>query len=182
MTAPGAGGKTWIVPVVSLLRAPGSRRREVRSGRVGELSVAGSTVPAGAEASVDAVLAAIEGGIEVAGLVTAPWRGECRRCLRPVAGELRCELRELYRARAHGESPESDEETYPLHGDHLDLAPLLRDALILELPVAPLCGAGCRGLCPSCGADLNDGRCTCPAPSGDPRWAGLEGLRSEPPR
>ncbi|MGH9057807.1 MAG: YceD family protein [Acidimicrobiales bacterium] len=171
-----------VVRVASLLRAPGSRRREVRSGQVGELSVAGSAVPAGAEVSVDAVLAAIQGGIEVAGLVTAPWRGECRRCLAPVAGELRCEVRELYRARAQGEPSGSDEETYPLAGDHLDLAPLVRDALTLELPIAPLCREGCLGLCPSCGADLNFGPCACRAPPPDPRWSALEALRGEQPR
>ncbi len=78
-----------------------------------------------------------------------------------------CEVRELYRPRqpSHEATRTPDEDTYPLEGDHLDLRPLVRDALLLELPLAPLCQEDCRGLCPTCGADLNLGPCECrPAP------------------
>jgi uncharacterized protein len=55
------------------------------------------------------------------------------------------------------------------------LRPLVRDALLLELPLAPLCREDCRGLCAHCGADLNDGPCDC-APPRDPRWDALDVL------
>ncbi|HUJ65482.1 MAG TPA: DUF177 domain-containing protein [Acidimicrobiales bacterium] len=170
----------WLVPVTSFRRATGSRRHELRSGRVGELRVAASVVPADAEAVADAVLDSVDGGIEVTAIVSAPWRGECRRCLKPVAGSLRSEVREMYRTRRPHEAPEADEDTYELHPDQLDLEPLVRDALLLELPLAPLCHEGCLGLCPTCGADLNEGPCPCPSPSGDPRWAVLNVLRAGP--
>ena len=48
-----------------------------------------------------------------------------------------------------------DEEAYPLAGDELDLEPLARDAVLLELPLAPLCAEDCPGLCPTCGANRN---------------------------
>jgi uncharacterized protein len=186
----------WLVPVTALRRQPGTRREERRAGRIGELSVAGSVVPAGAEAVAVAVLDSILGGVEVAADIRAPWQGECRRCLRPLTGELHCEVRELYRPRAgdagkpgsgapdprrgpadrgHHHS-DLDEDTYPLEGDQLDLRPLVRDALLLELPLAPLCRADCQGLCAQCGADLNAGPCDC-APSRDPRWDVLDALR-----
>jgi uncharacterized protein len=83
----------------------------------------------------------------------------------------------MYRPRGDGEAPGEDEETYPLVGEHLDLRPLVRDALLLELPIAPLCRDDCRGLCPTCGADLNEGTCACEDPTSDPRWSVLDRLR-----
>ena len=52
----------------------------------------------------------------------------------------------------------------------------MRDAIVLELPMAPLCREDCRGLCPQCGADRNEAECGCVAPR-DPRWANLDVLR-----
>jgi uncharacterized protein len=167
----------WLVPVTSLRRGIGCRRHESRVGRIGELKVAGSSVPGDAEAEADAELTSIDGGIEVAAEVAAPWRGECRRCLRPLTGRLRCDVREVYRPRHAGEAEDEDEETYPLVGEMLDLSPLVRDALLLELPIAPLCREDCLGLCPTCGAELNEGPCQCPPAAGDPRWSGLDVLR-----
>jgi uncharacterized protein len=170
----------WLVPITTLRRHPGSRREEQRVGPVGELGdlkVAGSVVPAGASAEAAAVLdAVLGGGIEVTGEVRAPWEGECRRCLRPLSGELRCQVRELYRPRGAEEAADPDEDTYPLSGDQLDLRPLVRDALLLELPLAPLCRPDCRGLCPLCGVDRNETSCDCVGADRDPRWAALDAL------
>ena len=170
----------WLVPITSLRRSTGSRRHELRSGRVGALQVAASVVPADAEVVADAVLDSVDGGIEVTATVSAPWRGECRRCLKPVSGRLGCEVREMYRPRRAQEGPDDDEETYALDPDQLDLEPLVRDALLLELPLAPLCRPDCPGLCPTCGADRNEGPCGCPEPVRDPRWAALNVLREGP--
>jgi uncharacterized protein len=172
--------RRWLVPVTTLRRSTGVRRHELRRGRVGELRVAASTVPADADITADALLDSVDGGIEVTATVSAPWRGECRRCLKPVEGKLRCTVREVYRPRGGQVGPDSDEDTYELQPDHLDLEPLVRDALLLELPLAPLCREDCLGLCPTCGADRNEGSCDCPSPSGDPRWAALNVLLEGP--
>ncbi|HVA74043.1 MAG TPA: DUF177 domain-containing protein [Acidimicrobiales bacterium] len=188
----------WLVPITTLKRSPGTRRVESRTGRVGELAVAGSVVPRDAEVTADATLDAVGGGIEVTADISAPWKGECRRCLKPVEGRLAVHVRELYRqheaagGRAHAHprdhphqarphpADEEDEETYPLHGEMLDLQPLVRDALLLELPLAPVCSDDCKGLCPTCGADLNDAPCSCGDAPTDPRWAALEALKGDP--
>jgi uncharacterized protein len=68
-------------------------------------------------------------------------------------------------------------ETYPIAGDHIDLEPMTREAVVLGLPLAPLCRPDCKGLCPTCGAELNRGPCGCPPPATDPRWAALDALR-----
>jgi uncharacterized protein len=167
----------WLVPVTALRRNVGQRREESRVGRLGELTVAGSTVPAAADVEVDVVLTSVHGGIEVAGTVRAPWQAECRRCLQPVRSELVTEVRELYRP-SGAEGGDPDEETYELGSDHLDLAPLARDAVLLELPLAPLCRPDCAGLCPACGADRNTTACDCAGEVLDPRWAALDSLRA----
>ena len=97
------------------------------------------------------------------GHVTRPWTGKCRRCLAPASGPLEVPVRELYTEDGDGE------ETYPLVGDEMDLEPLVRDAVLLELPLAPLCRPDCLGLCPFCGVNRNEEACSCEAPT-DPRW------------
>lgn len=133
-----------------------------------------SRVPAGADATFAGLLECIPGGIAVTGQAWAPWEGLCRRCARAVGGNETVEVRERYLESAE----EGDEEAYPLVGDLLDLGPAIRDAVILSLPLAPLCDEDCKGLCAQCGADLNEASCTCKAPI-DPRWATLDLLRSQ---
>ena len=171
MTAP-----PLVVSIAALRRGHEHRRREQRSGPIPGLRVTGSAVPPGGEVDVDVMLELVDGGVVVSGSVEADWSGECRRCLTPVRGHLVAPVRELYQPRADGD----DEETYPLNGDQLDLAPLARDAVMLELPQAPLCREDCAGLCPTCGADLNAGPCGCSPSGGDPRWSALDALRSDP--
>lgn len=170
----------WLVPITSLRRNVGAQRAERREGRLDGLSVAGTMVPRDVDVVADVLLTSILGAVEVTGTVRAPWQGECRRCLQPVRGELESSVRELYRpadAEAHGEA---EDETYEMGNDYLDLAPLARDALLLELPLAPLCRPDCAGLCPTCGVDRNIEPCDCAVEAVDPRWLALEALRSDP--
>ena len=130
-----------------------------------------SEVPAGAAVRFDGQLESILKGIVASGEVRSSWIGSCRRCAGPVGGELEVHVRERFR-----EGAGDDDEAYPLEGDLLDLGPMVRDAVVLELPLAPLCRQDCRGLCPECGSDLNAGDCGCEGPR-DPRWATLDLLR-----
>ena len=161
----------FVVNVGHLLRSPGERRREHRSGPVAGLRVTGSEVPADAEVVVDVVLDAVPGAVVATGTVTAPWRAPCRRCLTMAAGTVSAEVRELF------EDEPDPEQTYPLTGDQLDLEPLAREAVLLELPQAPLCREDCAGICPTCGADRNVAPCLCAEAAPDPRWAALDALR-----
>lgn len=136
-----------------------------------DLAVLGVEVPGGADVVVDLVLTAYPGGIAVTGSVEAPWRAECRRCGGRVDGAIHVEVRERF---VEGDRAD-DDDAYPLDGDLVDLEPLVRDAVMLALPIAPLCAEACRGICPECGADRNTGECGCATPH-DPRWAALEAL------
>ena len=168
----------FVIHVAALRRNPGTRLHERRSGHIGGLTVSGSSVPPDAEVTVDAGLELAGNSIVVTGTVTANWVGECRRCLGPVTGDLAVPVRELYERRAQRPHGLEGEETYPLDGDSLDLLPLARDAVLLDLPLAPLCRPDCAGLCPTCGADLNAGPCGCPSEDVNGRWAALDALRS----
>jgi len=166
--------RPFAVNVAVLRRTPGRRRHEVRSGRLPGLEVTGSRVPPAAESTVDAVVEAVHSGVVVTATVDARWEGECRRCLGTVTGPVHAEVRELYEPTSDGE------ETYPLHGDVLDLSPLVRDAVLLELPLAPLCRPDCLGLCAVCGANRNEGDCGHSETPPDPRWAALGELSVSP--
>ena len=172
----------FVVHVARLRRDLGSRRHEVRRGPFDPLGTAGppregdSSVPAGAEASADVWLESFGGGVMARGTVSAPWRGTCRRCTTQVGGELVVSVRERF-ADPPGPGEPEDDLAYPIEDDALDLGPMLREAIVLELPLAPLCQDDCAGLCPHCGVDRNVESCRCVAPH-DPRWASLDVLRT----
>lgn len=137
---------------------------------------ADSSVPEGAHGACNFVLESYAGGIMVTGTVRAPWQGVCRRCTAPVAGVLDLSMKERFcDPPARGE-PE-DEESYPIVEDAVDLGPMVHEAILTELPLAPLCRDDCLGLCAHCGVDRNEEQCDCVAPR-DPRWASLDVLRS----
>src|SRR5256885_950634 len=77
--------------------------------------------------------------VSVKGEVTAPWRGDCRRCLRAVEGELTARVEEIFDVHP------IEGETYPLEGERVTLEPMVRDAALLALPLAPLCDEACPG-------------------------------------
>jgi uncharacterized protein len=166
------------VGVTELLRHPGSRldvQRVVPAADLGELVVGASRVEPDSDVAVDLVLDSQPDTIVASGTVSALWTGECRRCLEPVVGELQQDVREVF-----GEVPEGEEDTgdfYPLDLDQVNLEPLVRDAVLLSLPVAPLCGPDCKGPVPDAFVDGDDEDADeAAAAVPDPRWAALDAL------
>ncbi len=163
------------VPVVELLRRPGNRRHLRLEVPVGGLTVVDSHVAEGEPVTVDVELEALTDGVVVTGVLSVAWESACRRCLRPVHGVATAVVREVF-----AERPVSDEQ-WAFDGEELDLEPMVRELLLLELPLAPLCREDCAGLCPTCGADRNEGACGCAQRPVDPRWQALEAWRGGPP-
>ena len=167
--------KPFVVNVADLVNKPGARRRERVQGRLaGPIIVVDTALRTEIPVTVDTLLDWVSDGLLATGTVEGAWEGPCRRCLRPVQGTLLVDVQELF------EPTPRDGETYPLGHDRVDLEPLARESLILDLPLAPLCKDDCRGLCPTCGADLNAGDCGCLPADADPRWAALDVLRLGP--
>jgi uncharacterized protein len=109
----------------------------------------------------------------------------CARCVEPVEIPLSGEFDLIFRpSTADAEATERSitaQETeigYYLE-DSLLLEDVLREQVLLSLPVKTLCKPDCKGLCPRCGADRNSHPCTCDAGLSDPRWEALAGLRSQ---
>ncbi len=169
----GTRARHFLLDVTPLRTQPGSALRVQRSGPLPGLRLSASAVPDGADVAVDAHLAWASEDVVVTATIRAPWSGSCRRCLGEASGEVVAEVREVYEPTSDGE------ETYALEGSQVDLEPLVRDAVLLGLPPAPLCDEGCRGLCPVCGANRNEARCSCDASPPDPRWAALDALRDQ---
>jgi uncharacterized protein len=107
----------------------------------------------------------------VTGSAVAPLAGECARCLDPLTSSIEVSFQELYRYLPDpGEDKDDGEERF-LDGDLLDLEPAFRDAVVLALPLSPLCKDDCRGLCVECGAKLAEvGPDHGHGDKVDPRW------------
>jgi uncharacterized protein len=135
-------------------------------------------VPVGAELELDLQLESVMDGVLVTGTATAPVTGECGRCLGPVSDLLTVRFQELFVYPEASVSPEQDDddEVAQLVGDFLDLAPTVRDAVVLALPLNPLCREDCRGLCATCGERLDDLPDDHEHDTTDARWGALSGL------
>lgn len=124
-------------------------------------------------------------GIRVTGNITGTIRMECTRCLEEYRQELDIETDEFYRRPGLGavtsdgrqlpQEEVGEEDEYIISEGLIDLNLLVNDAVMLSLPIKRLCRDDCRGLCPHCGRNLNEGECGCAGESVDPR---LEGLRA----
>jgi uncharacterized protein len=149
-------------------------------------------VPSDGEIYLDLRIQAVDQGVLASGYLSSEAVGECTRCLDPVTFEIEEEFQELFhypadprhkpkgqgRERSKDEPNEievgDEDEILEMEGDFINLDAPIRDALVLNLPVNPLCSEDCEGLCPTCGvkwADLPDDH---EHQVSDIRWAGLE--------
>ncbi len=168
--------RPFVVGIADLHHRPGARRHDHLSGPTAAMKVTETVVPEGSTLDIDVTLAAVPGmggGVLATGTATIPWQAECRRCSTPIDGTLTVEFREDFVPHA------VEGETYPIVNETVDLEAVAREAILLDLPLAPLCREECAGLCLTCGADLNDGACPCAPQAVDPRWSALGALTIE---
>ena len=132
-------------------------------------------VPPGSPVELDLRLESVVEGVLVTGTATVDVRGECVRCLTEISDSLEIDVQELF---VHPESEATEEEASRLEDDLVDLEPLLRDGVVLDLPFQPLCREDCLGLCVECGANLNDDPDHSHEAAVDPRWEKLRRLES----
>ncbi len=120
------------------------------------------------------------GGVRVTGQLQAGLTVSCRRCLEPVLCPVEVEFD--YRFDPSVRVEDGEESVFPLDPDgaELDLSGPLREELLLAAPEFPVCQDDCRGLCPRCGAELNqDADCGCGGEEPDPRWDVLRQMVSD---
>jgi uncharacterized protein len=98
---------------------------------------------------------------------------ECVRCLTDFLQSLNINFTELY---AFSQRYVTDSGLLMPETGFIDLAPVLREYILLEIPISPLCRQDCKGLCPICGNNLNESTCNHEDESVDPRLASLKKL------
>jgi uncharacterized protein len=123
--------------------------------------------------------------IRVVGHMSTRVEVACARCLDPVRREIERSFDLLYRPQGSDTGREeisvtqAEAEIGYYTGDGLLLEDVLREQLLLEVPIKVVCREECKGLCPHCGQNRNQGSCDCVVQAGDPRWDALKGLRDK---
>ncbi len=159
-----------VINVVELLRWPGTTKDVSATVQCDDLEFDDPRI---ADEPVDVAVhcESLSNGVAVSGSASATWVGECRRCLAPLRERMTIEVSELYQQVAE------DPDAYAIENDQINLLPMVRENLLLGIPVGPLCREDCPGFCPHCGADLSEASCSCDTTVSDPRWSALEGLK-----
>ena len=123
--------------------------------------------------------ATVEGSIRDAGgymlleaLCSVKYNAHCARCLTPVSGVQELRFRRCVTTKL--EQEDETDEYLLVSQDCVELDEPIREELLLSLPLRVLCQEDCRGLCPKCGKNLNEGECGCVLKEPDPRWAKLK--------
>lgn len=161
----------FVVVASSLFRHGAMPLDVTVEGSIGGIEMRDAAVEPDATVVVAARLEGVGEDVIASASVSAPWVGQCRRCLGEARGTVQASVREFYSRRP------ATEDVYAMRGEEVDLECLARDAILLELPMVPLCRPDCRGLCPICGAERNESDCSCSEPPGDSPWAALDELR-----
>jgi uncharacterized protein len=170
-------------------RRPGALKELSRTVEApADLAVEVIGVPEGATVELDLRLESVMEGVLVTGTAHALVKGECVRCLEPLEQGCEADFQELFcypdadgrsvpvPSGAAGDDAEDEEDMLFLEGDLFDLEPVLRDVVVLSLPLQPVCGPDCPGLCSRCGARLADDPEHQHDEAVDIRWAALQGL------
>ena len=121
--------------------------------------------------------------IRLRGCLSAGLELQCARCLEPVPQEVKREFELLYRplgadaGKDELSVTDAEAEIGYYQGEGLALEDVLREQILLALPLKVTCRADCKGLCPQCGKNLNQEQCSCSIEVEDPRWAALKDVR-----
>ncbi|MBB4685441.1 YceD family protein [Amycolatopsis jiangsuensis] len=166
----------WVFDTRELGRHAGLSRDVRRSasfetalGVPGVLEIA-----AGTPVELDLLFESVVEGVLVSGTARVSASGECSRCLDPVTEDVEVELTELFAYPGSATEETTEEDEIPrLVDDRIDLEPPVRDAVVLALPLAPLCREDCAGLCSECGVKWADLEPAHGHEKIDPRWAAL---------
>ncbi len=174
------------VPVTDLVGRPGETRaynRTLTRDEAGTVSWGPADDALSSPIDVDLHLDSVVEGILVRGALTFELQLPCARCLEPQTETHHVQVAELFEDPAKRDNDDEADPGYEIIDDRtaIDLEVLLRDAVLMDLPVRTLCRADCQGLCPTCGANRNETDCGHrPEDEPDPRWAKLAELDLPP--
>jgi uncharacterized protein len=165
----------YVLDTRQLGRSAGSQRQYRREiPAPAQLGLDMIKVPQDSPLLLDVRIEAVTEGVLATGSVTGRLTGECGRCLTIFTDDLAVDFVELFAYPNSATEETTDPEEIPrLEGPHLDLEPVVRDAVVLSLPLTPLCRPDCGGLCSECGEPLDELPDNHTHAQLDPRWAAL---------
>jgi uncharacterized protein len=123
--------------------------------------------------------------IRVKGRLATSLELSCARCLEPIVQDVKREFDLLYRplgadaGREEMSVTDAEAEVSYYQGDGVALEDVVREQVLLAAPVKAICREDCKGLCPHCGNNLNEGQCSCEVKPEEPRWAALKEIRGK---
>jgi uncharacterized protein len=169
----------WLqIDIAGLAGKPGSSRSLSASGSIPGLAGGLGRVDDAGPVYVEAILTSREDGIDVKGRAWGRFDLSCSRCLVEYVEDFGVNFKESF---YHAADLAEEKDGYEISGHMVDLEPMLRDAIVLSIPIKPVHSEDCRGLCKVCGTDLNLATCEHVDEPGDVRWAPLRGLLAEEP-
>ena len=172
---------------IDLLRDYGKKETVEIDSAIGELDIKNEDFKFDHDIHVLCILHRDIDLIRIDGKVKASAVMECSRCLdsfrRDIVGDFSFVVRHL----KNGETVPETSRVFDNEGDDgllyisndkdsIDISKFVREALLLSIPQKPVCKEDCKGLCPVCGTNLNEGKCGCARTGNDPRWSALSGL------
>jgi len=181
----------FVIPLTQLQRRPGNMwETEMQFEAPSDMGVALAHIDPSTPIQAHLRLESVMDGVLVSADLNYDVSAECSRCLDPLNWVDSTSFVELFlypetdsrgRELADISSDSLDSESTPHYvaNDCIDLEDVIRDAIVLELPLKPLCEDNCQGLCTICGEKLDSGAHDHPV--SDPRWAALESLRDALP-
>jgi uncharacterized protein len=175
----------WVFDTRLLGRQPGSLKTYSATLPAGDpMGIEVLAVPAGEPVILNLRFEAVVEGVLVSGTVRSRAVGECARCLIAIDRPVGADIRELYVYPDSVTAQTMEPDELPILTDSLiDLEQLVRDEIVVQMPLAPLCRPDCLGLCPTCGGRLDDLEPGHSHEILDPRWAALRtqfGTRTPP--
>lgn len=162
-----------VVGASDLIGRPGRSKQIHRGVAVPGLRTALGWVDDDAVVQLDLTLDSVPEGVVVSGSVSGTMHLSCSRCLIGYDRSFDQPVNETFSGAADGSD---DGDGYLLAGDQIDLEPMVRDVIVLAIPPVPLHNEACRGLCSTCGGDLNTTDCGHTQAPEDLRWAPLKAV------
>ncbi len=167
----------FVIPVRDLSHRPGEmRERDLVVALPEKWGEGTASVAAGTEVEIELRLEGLHEGVLATADVSTVATGECGRCLDPVSLPIEVDFQELF---AYPSAEAFDGSDFVVRDDHVDLEPVVRDAVVLALPFQPVCRPDCPGLDPVTGEKRTGDVEPDTAAVRDPRWAALEGFHPD---
>lgn len=168
----------FVIGISDIRGKVGAHRQIAEDIEMGEIVLQSASVRTAATITLDADLEVLADGLSFTGTIVTAWTGECRRCLEEVEGSIEVPLDEIFEVRP------TEGETYKLGYDTVNIEPAVRDTLVLNLPMTPLCADDCVGPDPErfptfSDDDDDEGGAEPVEPEKriDPRWAALANVQ-----